>query len=216
MNGKLKHLTGVLAFLFAALFLFPVTLCAETASAEDTPEEDIYAVPDTAMASYVYLYNMENDQVIHSVGNLNEQISTNSTVKIMSGIVAIEALGGERTREITLTAELLREAEAASGNRIGLYEGEVVTAEQMLYGMLANSATDAAGAANGRRAVAETYIEGFEGDLYGQVIKVSFLRRIRGEMKFPSVDALKAQIRRDSETARKEFVMYKSERSEQK
>ena len=144
MNGKLKHLTGVIAFLFAALFLFPVTLCAETASAEDTPEEDIYAVPDTAMASYVYLYNMENDQVIYSAGNLNEQISTNSTVKIMSGIVAIEALGGDMSREITLTAELLREAEAASGNRIGLYEGEVVTAEQMLYGMLANSANDAA------------------------------------------------------------------------
>lgn len=75
---------------------------------------------------------------------------------------------------------------------------------------------DAAGAANGHRAVAETYIEGFEGDLYGQVIKVSFLRRIRGEMKFPSVDALTAQIRRDSETAREEFMMYKSERSEQK
>ncbi|MBQ8523284.1 MAG: D-alanyl-D-alanine carboxypeptidase [Clostridia bacterium] len=133
------------AALFAFLFVFAVPAFAEPTSGSDEGEaEDIYAIPETEMAPYVYLYNMENDRVIHSTGNLNEQISTCSTVKIMSGIVAIEALGGDLSRTFTLSSEVLMEAEEESGNRIGLYEGEIVTAEQMLYGMLANSANDAA------------------------------------------------------------------------
>lgn len=138
-----KSLAFILSLLSVFLFILPVTVLAEPET-ENGEEEDIYAVPNTDMAPYVYLYNIENDQVIHSSGNLNEQISTCSTVKIMSGIVAIEALGGDLSRTITLTAELLKEANAESGNRIGLIEGEIVTAEQMLYGMLANSANDAA------------------------------------------------------------------------
>jgi len=64
---------------------------------------------------------------------------------------------------------------------------------------------DADGAANVERAVAETYIDGFDGDIYGQILKVSFLKRIRGEVKFPSVDALTQQIKKDSENARAVF-----------
>ena len=131
---------------FALLFLLPlaVTVSADTAAPENGAEEDIYAVPDTSAAPHVYLYNFENDQVIHTVGNENEMISACSTVKIMTGIVAIEALGGDLSRKITLSADVLAEANAESGNRVGFYDGEVVTAEQMLYCMLANSANDAA------------------------------------------------------------------------
>jgi riboflavin kinase/FMN adenylyltransferase len=49
--------------------------------------------------------------------------------------------------------------------------------------------------------LAETYIHGFSGDLYGESVRVSFLRFLRPERKFDSIDALKAQILRDSETA---------------
>lgn len=43
----------------------------------------------------------------------------------------------------------------------------------------------------------ETYIHGFSGDLYGKRVEVRLLGFLRGEQKFPSVDALRAQIQRD-------------------
>jgi riboflavin kinase/FMN adenylyltransferase len=43
----------------------------------------------------------------------------------------------------------------------------------------------------------EAYLLGFDGDLYGERSRVSFVRRLRGDQKFDSVDALIAQMRRD-------------------
>lgn len=48
----------------------------------------------------------------------------------------------------------------------------------------------------------EVHIFDFEGDIYGQPIVVSFISFLRPEMKFPGLDALKAQIAKDSEAAR--------------
>ena len=47
----------------------------------------------------------------------------------------------------------------------------------------------------------ETHIIGFSGDLYGRAIKIEFLKFLRPEQKFDSVEALKAAIRRDTEAA---------------
>lgn len=51
----------------------------------------------------------------------------------------------------------------------------------------------------------ETYIFDFDGDLYGDVLRVRFLYRIRDEKKFDGIDSLKAQINRDIKTAKKYF-----------
>ncbi|HEX7874470.1 MAG TPA: bifunctional riboflavin kinase/FAD synthetase [Sphingobium sp.] len=48
----------------------------------------------------------------------------------------------------------------------------------------------------------EPYFFDFSGDLYGQLVEVQLIERIRGEAKFDGLDALKAQIARDCETAR--------------
>lgn len=48
----------------------------------------------------------------------------------------------------------------------------------------------------------EAHLLDFAGDLYGQVVDVSFLRRIRGERRFSGVEELRAQIGRDVEEAR--------------
>ncbi|HUP84293.1 MAG TPA: bifunctional riboflavin kinase/FAD synthetase [Acidimicrobiales bacterium] len=48
----------------------------------------------------------------------------------------------------------------------------------------------------------ECYLLDFEGDLYGQPAKVRFVQRLRGEVKFDSVDALVAQMARDVDEAR--------------
>jgi riboflavin kinase/FMN adenylyltransferase len=48
----------------------------------------------------------------------------------------------------------------------------------------------------------EPYLIDFEGDLYGQQIRVEFLKRLRGEQRFDGVDSLIEQMNRDVEDAR--------------
>ena len=52
---------------------------------------------------------------------------------------------------------------------------------------------------NGKEPSVEAYIKGIERDLYGEEIKISFIKFIRGEKKFASVDELKKQIEADAE-----------------
>lgn len=49
----------------------------------------------------------------------------------------------------------------------------------------------------------ETYIDNFSQDIYGEKIVVSFLEYIRPEMKFASIEELKAQMESDIHVARK-------------
>lgn len=43
----------------------------------------------------------------------------------------------------------------------------------------------------------ETYLLGFDGDLYGQTVRLDFYKRLRGEVKFPSLEALRQEILRN-------------------
>jgi riboflavin kinase / FMN adenylyltransferase len=47
----------------------------------------------------------------------------------------------------------------------------------------------------------ESYIFDFDGDLYGDVLRVRFLHRIRDEKKFSGIDELKSQIQKDTRRA---------------
>lgn len=55
------------------------------------------------------------------------------------------------------------------------------------------------------RVSVESYILDYSGNLYDRQVRIEFFRFIRPEMKFPSVDALKAQILKDAETTRAYF-----------
>jgi len=44
----------------------------------------------------------------------------------------------------------------------------------------------------------EAYVLGYEGDLYGRVVRLGFVQRLRDERKFDDVDALRAQIEAES------------------
>ena len=43
----------------------------------------------------------------------------------------------------------------------------------------------------------ETNIFGFSGDIYGKTLTIEFVQRIRGEVRFAGIDALKAQLAQD-------------------
>lgn len=53
----------------------------------------------------------------------------------------------------------------------------------------------------GRGELIEAYLVDFEGDLYDEVIRIEFLKRLRGEKRFASVDALVEQMAADTEEA---------------
>ena len=49
----------------------------------------------------------------------------------------------------------------------------------------------------GRGELIEAYLLDFDGDLYGQPLRLEFLKRLRGERRFDTVEALVEQMRRD-------------------
>lgn len=53
------------------------------------------------------------------------------------------------------------------------------------------------------RPTCEAHVLDFNGDLYGQVVRLAFTRRLRGEFKFDGIEALVAQIQRDIAEARR-------------
>jgi len=55
----------------------------------------------------------------------------------------------------------------------------------------------------GRGLLVEAHLIGFDGDLYGQTLRIAFLERLRGEKRFESVDELVAQMNRDVEQAKR-------------
>ncbi len=54
----------------------------------------------------------------------------------------------------------------------------------------------------GDRRKLETYILDFNKDIYGQNIKVELLNRLRGEIRFKSIEDLREQIIKDVETVK--------------
>jgi riboflavin kinase/FMN adenylyltransferase len=54
----------------------------------------------------------------------------------------------------------------------------------------------------GRGELIEAYLLDFDGDLYGERLELAFLKRLRGEKRFDSVDALIAQMDRDADATR--------------
>jgi riboflavin kinase/FMN adenylyltransferase len=57
----------------------------------------------------------------------------------------------------------------------------------------------------GTRPLLEIHLFDFTGDLYGAHLNVRFVKKIRDEMKFSGLDALRAQIALDSQAARTHF-----------
>jgi len=60
----------------------------------------------------------------------------------------------------------------------------------------------------GRRVLLEAHLLDFAGDLYGQLLSVSFLKRLREERKFSSLEALQAQITVDRQAALAFFAQH--------
>jgi riboflavin kinase/FMN adenylyltransferase len=60
----------------------------------------------------------------------------------------------------------------------------------------------------GRGELVEAYLLDYEGDLYGQTLKIDFLERLRGERRFERPEGLIEQMRRDVERTRELVAAY--------
>lgn len=77
----------------------------------------------------------------------------------------------------------------------GVYSGNVRIGDKVFRGIINLGLRPTIGASAER--VLEVHLFDFEGDLYGVDVEVEFLRFIRPERKFATLDELKAQIARD-------------------
>ncbi|HVM59564.1 MAG TPA: bifunctional riboflavin kinase/FAD synthetase [Verrucomicrobiae bacterium] len=83
----------------------------------------------------------------------------------------------------------------------GVYAARaIIGAEQ--FGSVVNVGVRPTFAETEPRRVLEVHILDFARDLYGKTVEVVFLKKLRDEQKFTSVDALKAQIAADIQSAR--------------
>jgi riboflavin kinase/FMN adenylyltransferase len=62
----------------------------------------------------------------------------------------------------------------------------------------------------GRGLLIEAYLIDFDGDLYGQNLRIAFVSRLRGEKRFPSVEDLISQMHRDVAEAREILARYEN------
>ena len=58
---------------------------------------------------------------------------------------------------------------------------------------------------DGEQVTVESFILDFDGDLYGRTVRVEFYKHLRSERRFPSVEALAQEIRKNAEETREYF-----------
>jgi riboflavin kinase/FMN adenylyltransferase len=118
-----------------------------------------------------------------------------------------------------LGAPFMLEGEVVSGDRrgreLGFPTANIVPADQLAHpghGVYAAWAHGHMAAVNvgirptfdtGRGLLVEAYLIDFDGELYGQTLRIAFARRLRGERRFENPEALVDQMQRDVDDARR-------------
>lgn len=114
----------------------PTTLPEETTEPEPT-----WAEPDFEIASsHIFVYDSSSDKIIFSKGGLQDRIAPASLTKLYSAYVALQYLDPET--EITVGEEVTMIDPESSVAYI--YQGQKITVEMCVEGMLLQSGNDAA------------------------------------------------------------------------
>lgn len=108
----------------------------------DIPDLPPYPINDGTVAPYISAYSAvvqdANSKTMLLTKNPNTALLPASTTKIMTGLVALDYYK-DLSAVITITNE-----DRAIGHEMGLQEGEQITIESLLYGLLVESGNDAA------------------------------------------------------------------------
>ncbi len=146
-------------------------------------------------------------------------VEVDGEVVSSSRIRSLIAAGEVELAMRCLGAPFLLEGEVVAGDRrgrsLGFPTANIVPSDDLVcpgHGVYAAFANGQPAAVNvgvrptfetGRGLLVEAYLLDFDGDLYGKRLRIAFIARLRGERRFPSVEDLVAQMRRDAEEARR-------------
>ena len=114
----------------------------------------------------------------------------------MHGVVVAGNRLGRTIGFPTANMQLYEPLKHVPGN--GVYFVRVNVLDRSLYGMCNIGCRPTVGAGNAR--TIETNIFGFDEDIYGLDLDITFMARIREERKFDSFEELKAQLEHDRDT----------------
>jgi riboflavin kinase/FMN adenylyltransferase len=89
----------------------------------------------------------------------------------------------------------------------GVYATRVYLPDGSAYAAVTNVGTRPT-VNNGTDITVEAWLLDFDGDLYGQIVRVEFYKHLRDEVRFDSLDALKAQIQSDAQSTRDFFASH--------
>jgi riboflavin kinase/FMN adenylyltransferase len=150
--------------------------------------------------------------IVHPLLEVDGEIVSSSHIRglVLAGEVdqATRFLGAP----FQLRGEVVRGDER--GRTLGFPTANLVPSEELMcpghgiYACLANGRPAAVSIgvrptfSTGRGELIEAYLLDFDGDLYGSELRLDFLRRLRGERRFATTDALVEQMRRDVEQTR--------------
>jgi riboflavin kinase/FMN adenylyltransferase len=142
-----------------------------------------------------------------------ELVETEGEVASSSHIRGLVAEGDVKEASEFLGAPFVFESEVVHGDKrgreLGMPTANLVPDDRYVvpaHGVYAGWAQGRPAAINvgvrptfktGRGLLIEAFLLDFDGDLYGQMLRVSFAERLRGEERFDSVDKLVEQMKRD-------------------
>lgn len=158
---------------------------------------------------------------VHIVGPVTVQVDDGETLMVSSSLIR-SLLGGGRVRHAALclgrSYVLIGRVVHGDGRgrRIGIptanveivdqlvpgegvYAGRAIIDEKVYWSAISIGRTPTFG---GGKQQVEAHLLGFDGDLYGQPIRIEFERWLRGQKKFESAEALVDQVSRDIEAVR--------------
>ena len=142
--------------------------------------------PSTAISSSIIRLTLAGGDVA----------SANEMLGYEYGLYGVVVAGNRMGRTIgfpTANMQLYEPLKLVPGN--GVYAVEVEVLGRKYLGMTNIGKRPTVG---GSTRTIETHILDFDEDIYGLPMRIRFLRRIRDERKFPSLEALRAQLLEDS------------------
>ena len=160
------------------------SLGLEVIRTDMVPSEQGYAVSSTKIRQ-----RLEAGDVQGAAAMLGHEYS-------IDGVVVAGNRIGRTLGFPTANMQLYEPLKLIPGN--GAYFVRVDTVGRWFYGMCNIGHRPTVGSGNAR--TIETNIFGFDEDIYGLDIKVTFLQKIRDEVRFASLDELKNQLENDRES----------------
>ena len=142
--------------------------------------------PDTAISSTRIRKELEEGRVEEAAAMLGYPYR-------LHGVVVAGNRLGRTIGFPTANMQLYEPLKLVPAN--GVYQVKVETLGQTYTGMCNIGVRPTVGAGNAR--TIETHILDFNEDIYGLDITISFLRKVRDERRFDSLDDLRAQLERD-------------------